>query len=137
MHLQDIVKEIQTALTRQKISAAAASKKATGNPSLIKNIQAGHVPRADSLLKLANVLGLKIIFMPGDTAAMVPVTDSRLAELFACLTEAWEQADEFERGKLAQRLDGIIDGEAGGGGGGGGTGTSTTSPQLWYSREPS
>ena len=56
--MNKFLKIIDEALTRKGISAAAASKLAVGNPSLIKSMKAGSVPSLDKAEKLAKVLGI-------------------------------------------------------------------------------
>lgn len=64
MDVSALKPEIQRALRRRGISAAAASQMATGNANLVKNIYDGHVPRVDSLARLAAVLDLEFFLGP-------------------------------------------------------------------------
>ena len=52
------------ALERRGVSRSAASLEAAGNPSLVKNLMNGHMPRVQSLSSLAEVLGLEFYFGP-------------------------------------------------------------------------
>ncbi|MCF2872100.1 S24 family peptidase [Octadecabacter sp. G9-8] len=64
--MKDILDIIDSALSRKGLSAAAASRLAVGNPSLIKNMrqETGNPKRfnADALRKLADVLDLEFYF---------------------------------------------------------------------------
>ncbi|MYD99131.1 MAG: hypothetical protein F4X98_17325 [Gammaproteobacteria bacterium] len=64
MDISAVQREIESALRREGLSRAAASRLAQGNPSLVKNIMNGHAPRLDSLARLAEVLNLDLYFGP-------------------------------------------------------------------------
>ena len=64
MDIQAIQRRVKQALSKKGLSAAAASRMAIGNPSLIKNIMKGHSPRLDSLMRLAEVLEVELYFGP-------------------------------------------------------------------------
>ncbi|WP_156882957.1 S24 family peptidase [Rhodovulum sp. P5] len=97
--MKDILDAIDAALARKKLSAAAASRLAVGNPSLIKNLQNRRARERDhpveNLQKLAEVLDLEFYFGPpraltvtdqpagpAEDSAFVPVP-VHLAELAA------------------------------------------------------
>ena len=65
-NIHDIQKQIANGIAKKGLSAAAASRQAVGNPNLIKNIMNGHIPRLDSLMKLATVLDFVFYFGPSD-----------------------------------------------------------------------
>ena len=66
IRMQDILATIDDALKRKGLSAAAASRLAVGNPSLIKNMRsetkANKRFNAEALRKLADVLDLEFYF---------------------------------------------------------------------------
>ena len=62
MDFASVQQQIQLALERKGLSAASASRMASGNSSLIKNIMGGHAPRLDSLTRLAEVLDVDFYF---------------------------------------------------------------------------
>ena len=62
MDLLSIQNEIKAALDRKGLKPATASRLASGNPNLIKNINAGHMPRVESLARLAEVLDVNFNF---------------------------------------------------------------------------
>ena len=51
-----VQQQITQGLKKKRLSAAGASRKARGNPNLIKNVMKGHMPRLDSLIRIATVL---------------------------------------------------------------------------------
>jgi transcriptional regulator with XRE-family HTH domain len=74
---------IQERLRALGISARRASIQATGNPDLVREIQKGKTsyPRADTLQKLAAVLGCSVHFLLGkdEVAAVRPDPHDRIA----------------------------------------------------------
>ena len=74
MELSDIQAEIEQGLLNKDLSAAAASRLACGNPSLIKNILNGHTPKVDSLIRLAKVLDINFQF--GQNILNNPIGDT-------------------------------------------------------------
>ena len=64
MELRDLQDQIRHALKRNGLSPAKASILASGNTSLVKNILRGHMPRVDSLAKLAEALGTSFVIGP-------------------------------------------------------------------------
>ena len=69
MDMAVVQREITQALENSGLTAAKASRLASGNPSLVKNILAGHTPRVDSLARLAKVLNIDFHFGPPHTGA--------------------------------------------------------------------
>ena len=72
--------EIRRALSMKGITAARASRMASGNPSLIKNILNGHVPRLDSLARVAECLDIDFYFGPPRNSPPVHPTSLLHAE---------------------------------------------------------
>lgn len=66
--MSDILRQIDKALARKGLTAAAASRQAVGNPALIKNMRAARDGEkrfnAMALMKLAEVLDLEFYFGP-------------------------------------------------------------------------
>ena len=72
MDISALQNEIAAALEREGLTRAAASRLARGNPNLVKNIMNGHMPRIESLARLAEVLNLDLYFGPRRPAAAPP-----------------------------------------------------------------
>ena len=76
MVIELVQQEITQALKDSGLSAAKASRLASGNPSLIKNIMAGHMPRVDSLARLGDVLNTGFYIGPSNSPPPRLYTDA-------------------------------------------------------------
>ena len=120
--MDDILAAIENALERTGLSASAASLKAVGNPSLIKNLRHRRAEKRDhpieNLQKLAKVLDLELYFGPpretgpiynvsldGADYAAIPRIDARLSAGAGAVNEEVEHSDAlaFRRDWLRER----------------------------------
>lgn len=111
--MNEILKAIQDALDSKGVTAAAASRAAAGNPSLIKNMMnaRGENPRYSyqALEKLADVLDLEIYFGPkrgsGPVDHLAYQSDRSLPHLgmARCSVDGWAD-DMIEREKIPRPL---------------------------------